>query len=394
MELKAGYKQTEVGVIPEDWKIRDIGQSMRLTNGRAFAPSEWSDTGIPIIRIQNLNSPDIGFNYYHGTIDEKHLIEPGNLLFAWSGTTGSSFGARLWSGPTGVLNQHIFKVDPKKEEINTEYAYLVLHKAQEDIEKQAHGFKASFVHIKKSDLIKTPIAFPSNKTEQQAIASALSDADELIESLEQLLAKKRNLKQGAMQELMTGKRRLAGFSGKWPKKTVAELERSGSIALSRGKVISKKDISNDPGDFPIYSSSVQNDGLFGCYGKFMFNEELITWSVDGGGHFFYRPKHKFSVTNVCGFMRVHTDINCAFLARQLQHQHSTKSFDYQTKAHPSVVRKEYAVFLPPLEEQDAIAKLFTDMDADITALENQLAKARQIKQGMMQELLTGRIRLV
>src|SRR5262249_45279429 len=74
-----------------------------------------------------------------------------------------------------------------------------------------------------------------------------------------------------------------------------------SLRLSRGKVISKKDIERSPGAHPIYSSSVTGNGVFGYYGDFMFDEELITWSVDGGGHFFYRPKHRFSVTNDCGF---------------------------------------------------------------------------------------------
>jgi type I restriction enzyme S subunit len=127
----------------------------------------------------------------------------------------------------------------------------------------------------------------------------------------------------------------------------------------------------------------------------MFDEELITWSVDGGGNFFHRRKHKFSVTNVCGFMRVDASrIDCRFFAAELQLLHSTKSFDYQSKAHPSVVRKEYEVQLPPLPEQTAIAAILSDMDAEIAALESKLAKARQVKQGMMQELLTGKTRLV
>ena len=238
------------------------------------------------------------------------------------------------------------------------------------------------------------IALPPSLDEQDAIAKSLADADALIDSLEQLLTKQRQIKQGAMQELLTGKRRLPGFVGPWKAAKVAELERTGMLALSRGKVISKKSVASDPGDFPIYSSSVHNNGLFGCYGNFMFDEELITWSVDGGGDFFYRPKHKFSVTNVCGFMRVHKDISCQFLAWQLQHQHSTKSFDYQTKAHPSVVRAEYAVQLPSIEEQRAIAQVLSDMDADLTALESRLTKARALKQAMAQALLTGRIRLI
>lgn len=231
--------------------------------------------------------------------------------------------------------------------------------------------------------------------EQSAIATALSDVDALLAAQDALIAKKRAIKQGAMQELLTGKRRLPAFGGRWEVKKIPELERQNAIRLSRGQVISKKDIDNTPGDFPIYSSSIHNNGLFGRYGDFMFDEELITWSVDGGGNFFYRPKHRFSVTNVCGVMRADVSrISYQFLAAHLQLLHSRKSFDYQSKAHPSVVRKEYELRLPSLAEQAAIAAVLSDMDAEITVLETQRAKTAQLKQGMMQALLTGRIRLV
>jgi type I restriction enzyme S subunit len=213
-ELKPGYKQTEVGVIPEEWDIHTIGNSMRLINGRAFKLEDWKEYGLPIIRIQNLNDSEAAFNYWPGPVEDRNRIETGDLLFAWSGTTGTSFGARVWSGPTGVLNQHIFKVIPDRQKLTLGYAFLVLRKVQEHIEKQAHGFKASFVHVKKSDLVGVQLPLPPTKAEQEAIAEVLSDADALIESLEQLIAKKRQIKQGAMQELLTGKKRLPGFATK------------------------------------------------------------------------------------------------------------------------------------------------------------------------------------
>src|ERR1035441_6295511 len=116
--------------------------------------------------------------------------------------------------------------------------------------------------------------------EQRAIAGALTDVDALVDGLDRLIAKKRDLKPAAMQQLLTGQTRLPGFQGEWEVKTVAELEKLKLVRLSRGQVISKKDIETIPGDFPIYSSSIHNNGLFGCYGEFLFDEELITWSVD------------------------------------------------------------------------------------------------------------------
>jgi len=172
VELRPGYKKTEVGAVPEEWEIHTIGSSMRLINGRAFRPEDWKDRGLPIIRIQNLNDADVAFNHYPGTVEDRHRVEAGDLLFAWSGTTGTSFGARVWSGPSGILNQHIFKVLPDRRKLSDAYALLVLRQVQEQVEKQAHGFKASFVHVKKSDLIGVQLPLPSSTAEQQAIAEA------------------------------------------------------------------------------------------------------------------------------------------------------------------------------------------------------------------------------
>ena len=124
MELKSGYKKTEVGVIPEQWEVYTIGQAMRLLNGRAFKPEDWKQQGVPIIRIQNLNDRDGAFNYCDTPIEEKHRVVVGDILFAWSGTTGTSFGARIWDGPIGVLNQHIFKVIADAEKLTPFYSFL------------------------------------------------------------------------------------------------------------------------------------------------------------------------------------------------------------------------------------------------------------------------------
>ena len=216
----------------------------------------------------------------------------------------------------------------------------------------------------------------------------------LLAALEALIAKKRAIKQAAMQQLLTGKTRLPGFSGAWERHTLGELEEEGDIRLFRGKVISQRDIDRFLGEYPIYSSSVQFNGLFGAYGDYMFDEELITWSVDGGGHFFYRPKHRFSVTNVCGYLRIlKPSIDYRYIAYHLQYLHSRKVFDYTLKAHPSVIRGSYNVLLPQSEEQRAIATVLSDMDAEIAALERRRDKIRAVKQGMMQKLLTGRVRL-
>ena len=154
-------------------------------------------------------------------------------------------------------------------------------------------------------------------------------------------------------------------------RTLGSLEDAGLITLGRGKVISKKDIQNNPGNYPIYSSSATNNGLLGSYGDYMFEEELITWSIDGGGKFFYRPTSRYSVTNVCGWLRVNDgQINTKYLYHALLNEWHKKVFDYVHKAHPSTIRKEYAIPMPPLEVQSEIVRIldnFTELTAELTA---------------------------
>lgn len=152
----------------------------------------------------------------------------------------------------------------------------------------------------------------------------------------------------------------AVYMGDWPTYKLKDLEATGDITLGRGKVISKIDLENTPGNYPVYSSSAQGNGEFGRYGEYMFDEEMITWSVDGGGRFFYRPKHKYSVTNVSGWLRVNdtAKIDAKYLYHVLDYDWQSKTFDYTSKAHPSVIREVYEIPLPPIEiQREIVAEL-------------------------------------
>ncbi len=175
----------------------------------------------------------------------------------------------------------------------------------------------------------------------------------------------------------------------WIVKKMDDFIKEGVITLGRGEVISKTDIKNYPGENPIYSSSVKNNALFGTYAKHMFDEELITWSVDGGGDFFHRPKHKFSVTNVSGYMNAdQNQFDYKFLAYYLQEEHSKKSFNYQNKAHPSVIRELYEIAKPPIKEQRKIAEILGTVDEDIAKTQEVIEATEKLKRGLMQQLFT------
>lgn len=178
----------------------------------------------------------------------------------------------------------------------------------------------------------------------------------------------------------------------WTETTLDELVLSGVILLGRGNVISKKDMEADPGPFPVYSSAQNNDGRIGTYNQFMFDEELITWSVDGGGYVFYRKHHKFSVTNIGGYLRIldKSKFLYPFLAAVLQKLHSEHVFDWQNKAHPSVIRKLYNnIPLAPIAEQKRIVDIVSSVDAYIDALQQHVDAARTARNAVLHELLTA-----
>lgn len=253
--------------------------------------------------------------------------------------------------------------------------------------------KTTIPYLNKTNCESIPVPLPPFP-EQKKIAQILSTWDQAIAATERLLDNSQKRKKALMQQLLTGKKRLPGFEGEWEQFLIQELEDKGWVKLGRGKVISKTDIENTPGQYPIYSSSVKNDGLMGAYGEFMFDEELISWSVDGGGNFFYRPKHKFSVTNVSGYMRLDTGrLSYKFLAEQLAYLHERQAFNYQTKAHPSVIRKLYRVKVPGLREQQQIAQVLAVTDAEVAANQVRLECLKEEKKALMQQLLTGKRRV-
>jgi len=404
MELAVGYKQTEVGVIPEDWEERKLGSVCKLINGRGFKPYEWKDSGLPIIRIQNLNGSD-DFNYFDGHYAKKLEIEPKQLLFAWSGSRGTSFGPHIWNGPLGLLNYHTWKVQVDQRTISEKFFLHALKQLTKFIEEQAHG-AAALVHVQKWEMETFKFPLPPTKAEQEVIAGALSDADAWIESLEQLIAKKRRIKEGAMQTLLSGKKRLPGFSGEWEVKALGEIAK-----IVRGA--SPRPI-EDPVWFDHNSpvgwvriSDVTKSGIY-------LEETTQKLSQQGIEH--SRPVASGNlIMSICATVgrpiitRINVCIHDGFVvfenlkANQRFIYYILKAIEPKWSEHGqtgsqmnlnTALINGTIISLPDGAEQTAIAKILSDMDTEIDASEAKLSKARQIKQGMMQELLTGKTRLV
>lgn len=208
------YKESALGWIPRQWEARTFSELADFANGNSFDAGMWTDYGLPIIRIQNLNGSR-EFNHYAGPINSKWHILPGDLLFAWSGQKGVSFGPRIWNGPEGVLNQHIFKVLARSALVNRSYLFEVLRFRQGAIEDTAHGFKESFLHVKRGELGGVYAGVPV-VSEQAAIVSKIKALEHRISKECAYLKKNKLVKFGLMDDLLTGRVRVASLLGTAP----------------------------------------------------------------------------------------------------------------------------------------------------------------------------------
>lgn len=404
---KRDFVSTEVGSIPSDWTVKALRELCKLINGRGFKPYEWRSSGLPIIRIQNLNGSS-EFNYYDGAYDRKLEVPTGQLLFAWSGSRGTSFGPHVWKGPLGLLNYHTWKV---QTDTSTVTQLFLLHKLRQltaEIEGWAHGASA-LVHVQKWQMEGFKLAIPTSVAEQQAIAEALSDADALIESLEQLIAKKRAIKQGAMQELLTGKRRLPGFEGKWRvlpldgccTKVQDGTHFSPKIGGGTYLYITSKNVGR--GVLKLESvetvSAEEHQKIFARCDVRRGDLLLTKDGASTGNAALNTLDQPFSLLSSVAFLRFSAQHDARYFLQQiLSAEGQIQIFEQMsgnaiTRLTLAKIRK-LCFRVPSLEEQVAIAAVLSDMDAEIEALDGKLAKARAVKQGMMQELLTGRVRLV
>ena len=155
--------------VPPGWAETEIGSLCDLINGRAFKPSDWTESGLPIVRIQNLNNEDASYNHYDGPVDDRFLIEPGQLLFAWSGTPGTSFGAHIWRGDHAVLNQHIFKVLFDEKNIDKRFFATAINQTLDELIAKAHG-GVGLRHVTKGVFEATKVWVPPLNEQRRIVA--------------------------------------------------------------------------------------------------------------------------------------------------------------------------------------------------------------------------------
>jgi type I restriction enzyme S subunit len=400
MGIKSKITQSEIGPIPSDWTVDKLKQFWTVVDCKHIT-AKFAEYGYPLASITECQSLYVNFKkamytsefYYKKLIEGGRKPTNGDLIFSRNATVGE-VAQVLETHPLFAMGQDVCLLKKKKAEYSTWFFQAIIKSFIIRNQLDSLMVGSTFKRVNIEQIRNFLVPFPSS-SEQELIGNVIEDFEKAITTIQLLINKKSAILASITHNLISGKIRLRGFRKPYKKLLIKKLEKEGKIILNRGNVISKKDIEAKPGDNPIYSSSVIEEGLLGKYADFMFDEQLISWSIDGGGNFFYRPKHKFSLTNVSGYLKVDESVfNYEYLAFQLKYLHKSLQFDYTRKAHPSVIRELYEISIPEMEEQEEIAKILNEMSGEVKMLREKLSKYSLIKQGVMQKLLTGKIRLI
>ena len=200
------FKDSPLGRIPVEWEIKSFFDVCSVINGRAFKPEEWSEQGLPIVRIENLNNNNAKYNYCNFRVPNKYYIDNGELLLSWSGTPGTSFGVFIWNRGKAILNQHIFIVKIKHCIRKEFFYYYYNHVVLDEMIRQSHG-GVGLQHVTKEDLKRINFVVPKIE-EQERVIQIAKTIDDSIETEKKYLSKLKSIKQGLMQDLLTGKVRV------------------------------------------------------------------------------------------------------------------------------------------------------------------------------------------
>lgn len=383
-------------MLPDGWQNRTVGDICHFQNGTGFGPEDWDDHGLPIIRIQNLNG-GTNFDYYSGTPDERWLVQPGQLLFAWAGTRGVSFGPTVWRGPTGVLNQHIFKVTAKVG-VDPDWLFWSLRHVTNRIENSAHGFKATLLHVKKSDIDQHPIAVPPI-SEQRGIARALAVWAAAITATERLVANSLKQKDLLAQNLLSGRVRLGNYAS-WEKKTVSALIQESRLPGTNGSEARKltvklygKGVTANSNKLPGSESTQyyrRTAGQF-IYSKLDFLNGafgLVPKELDGYESTLDLPAFDF-LPEVEPRWFLHFVSREAFYRGHLRLANGGRK---ARRVNPTDLLR-VAIQVPTLKEQKAIADAIDLAEKTLRSTESKRDLLHREKAALMQQLLTGRHRL-
>lgn len=410
--VKKGYKQTEIGVIPEKWAVSTIGAIADVKTGpfgSALHAEDYVQDGTPIITVEHLgetglthqNLPKVSEKDRHRLF--AYSMHEGDIVFSRVGSVDrNAYVTAIENG--WLFSGRILRLRAKNEKLSTQYLgyYFKSEDTKERIRNVAVGQTMPSLNTKLMNAFK--VVLPTIE-EQKDIAALLSNMDTLISALEKQISKKKAIKQGAMQELLTGKRRLPGFAGEWEKTVLGTVS-----SFYTGGTPSKKREDWWNGDIPwISSSDLTEDAITSVNINRYISKDAVEHSATR-----ICPKDAVLVVSRVGVGKVAV-APCELCTSQdfttiVPHRHNPHFLAYMLipvmkelamQAQGTSIKgvtvediQKIIMLTPTIDEQNQIVDILANMDSEIEALEQKLEKYSQVKQGMMQQLLTGKIRLV
>lgn len=410
MEVTPGYKQTNVGVIPEDWDAGGLGRFWSVTDCKhvtaAFVPD-----GFPVASIREVQSRFVDLrnakrttaHFYELLIEGGRKPRPGDLILSRNATVGE-VAQVTESQPPFAMGQDVCLLRKKSSDHSTEFLQAVFESPVISTQLANLMVGSTFKRANVEQIRNLDVPMPP-APEQRAIAAALSDMDALLSGLDRLIAKKRDLKQAAMQQLLTGQTRLPGFQGAWESKQLGDIIEH----VNDGATPSTNDSSNFGGGISWVviddiKDSIQSTrttltqrGLLACAATLWDSGTLVVSTGATIGEVGVLAVPAATKQGICGIVFRRTLATTPFMKFWFIKNKMLLS----AKAQGSTIKevrpptlKKIEIELPSVAEQEAIAAVLSDLDAELAALEARRDKTRALKQGMMQELLTGRTRLV
>ena len=414
MVIRKGYKQTELGIIPEDWNYLNMVDVVRKNDSIKIGPfgSQLKKellvtSGYKVYGQENIfeKNFDIGNRY----INVNHFLKlktceivSGDFIISMMGTIGQCMIVPN-NIERGIMDSHLIRIRLKLDLISNDF-FIYLFQSKIILNQIMKLSVGSIMAGLSSSIIKKLIIPVPTISEQKKIVNTLSEIDELINSQESLIQKKKNIKQGAMQELLTGKRRLEGFSGEWESKTLDKVANffSGGTPLTSiseyygGEIpwIVSGDLNSR---FIIeVNGRITEKGLNNSSAK-MVKENTLLIALYGATAGVVAISLIRASINQAVLAIIPCSIDTKFLFYKLEFLKDWIITTYTQGGQPNLsanIIKSIKMEFPSEDEQEAISKILSDMDSEIEQLESQKEKYINLKQAMMQKLLTGEIRLV
>ncbi len=399
-------KLNQIESIPNNWDLVNFGDIVDYTKGFAFKSKDYTKNGIRVIRVSDTtfttikDEDEIFIEKNNAKHYSKWKLIEDDLVFSTVGSKPPMYDSLVGrviiidkKHEGCLLNQNAVIIRIKNKTKLKQILLLNHFRTKryiEFIEKIYRG-NANQASITLKELFKFPLVLPKNQDEQNTIAQILSSSDELIKQIDYLITKRKNIKQGMIQDLLTGKRRLLGFTKDWNTFSFND-----AFDITAGGDLDKKLFSKSQDDkhpFPIYSNSLTNSGLYGFSSKFQYAENSITITARGTVGKANARSHKYSAIGRILVLKPTIRLDCFVVAEYINNR---IKFSIESTGVPQLTAPQmskYSIVLPEPDEQSAIAKILTNMDSEIKELETKRDKYVMIKNGMVQKLLTGEIRL-